>query len=125
MRPKNVYIACALKTALICLLGLAIYSNTFQNPFYFDDIYYIVRNPAIKHIDQLPTIFSDAATSPLRFIPFLTFALNYHVSKLDVFGFHVANFLIHIINPVLVGGFSLVDIYGMGAVVIWKVIDSD
>jgi len=82
-------------------LGGLIYSNVLHGPFVFDDIFYIARNPAIKHLDRLDTIYLSNVSS-LRFIPFLSFALNYHVHQLNVFGYHLVNIIIHIINALLV-----------------------
>jgi len=85
---------------LLSLLTIIIYSNTFSSPFYFDDTANIVENPQIKDLKN----FLDL--SGTRYVGFLSFALNYHFGGLNVFGFHLVNLLIHIINGFLV--YSLV-----------------
>ena len=84
----------------LALLATAIYSNTFSASFHFDDIYNIVENAWIKDLKNLRDL------SHSRYVGFLTFALNYHFSGLDVFGYHLVNLIIHIINAFLV--YSLV-----------------
>ena len=45
---------------LISLLGFFVYSNTFYSSFHFDDINYIVKNPAIKNIHTAKPIAAGA-----------------------------------------------------------------
>jgi len=93
-----------LKSFVLVSLGLLIYSNTFDSSFHFDDIYFIVRNPDIKHLSNIQAIW-NALSLPSRFVTFFSFAVNYHFHHLNVFGYHVVNFLIHIINAHLVWWF--------------------
>ena len=82
-----------LLAAIICLVGILIYSNTFSSSFHFDDKFAIENNPAIRDIWDPAAIWNFAT---VRFVGFLTFALNYHFNGLDVFGYHLINLLIHI-----------------------------
>lgn len=86
---------------LIAGLGWLLYARVLHGPFLFDDIYYIVRNPAVKHLERLDTVFISNISS-LRFIPFLSFAVNYHLHQLHVVGYHLVNVVIHITNAMLV-----------------------
>jgi tetratricopeptide (TPR) repeat protein len=93
--------------AVIALLGLTVYSNTFWVPFQFDDIPNISDNPLIRDFSYFldPPEGGDSAVLkvfPSRYIGYLTFALNYHLHGLDVRGFHLLNILIHIINAFIV-----------------------
>lgn len=83
----------------ICLLGTLIYSNTFQAPFQFDDKSYIVDNLTLRNSGDIKSIWD---LYPARFIGMYSFALNYYFHQLDTFGYHLINFLIHIITSVLV-----------------------
>ncbi len=85
---------------LLSVLAALIYSNTFCSSFHFDDTQNIVENPRIKDL----TNFSDF--SGTRYLGFLSFALNYYLNGLNVFGYHLVNLLIHIANGFLV--YSLV-----------------
>ena len=81
---------------LIAAVAFITYSNTFDASFHFDDIQSIVENYAIHRFD-IKQIFSGSARPVLD----LTFALNYHFGKLDVFGYHLVNLLLHIANGVM------------------------
>jgi len=82
--------------AVTCLLGTLIYSNTFQSPFVFDDLPFIVYNTEIKDLTGVTSVLKGR--SPSRFVTYVTFALNYHFHQLDVFGYHLVNLLIHLMN---------------------------
>jgi len=86
---------------IICLLGIFVYSNTFQTPFQFDDKEFIVNNTRIHDLKNIREILKILGT-PIRFISFYSFALNYHFHQLNVFGYHIVNLTIHIINTLLV-----------------------
>ncbi len=81
---------------LLSVLAALIYSNTFSIPFQFDDADNIVQNPRVKDLAH----FFDLSGS--RYVGFLSFALNYSVGGLQVFGYHLVNLLIHIANGLLV-----------------------
>lgn len=81
---------------LITILATIIYSNSFDVPFHFDDKDAIVENYDI-HQFNLKKIFTKS-TRPILDI---TFALNYYFGKLDVFGYHLVNIILHIANGVM------------------------
>jgi len=85
-----------LSILLIAIIGVAIYSNTLSSAFVFDDMRNIVDNYKIRDLSN----FYDL--SGTRYIGFLSFALNYHFGGLNVFGYHIVNIIIHIINGLLV-----------------------
>jgi tetratricopeptide (TPR) repeat protein len=95
---------------LTIALGAFIYSNTFNAPFYFDDVDNIVSNPAIRSLEYFKSPLESRIdlegnlpyAMRTRFVGYLTFALNYSVHGLDVNGYHMVNILIHIINALLV-----------------------
>ncbi len=78
---------------------LVIYSNICNNPFVFDDVSSIVENTNIRDLSNY--LFPDKLLEPRAIVDF-TFALNYRFGKLDVFGYHLINILIHILNGFLV-----------------------
>lgn len=84
---------------IIALAAFVVYSNVYRCPFVFDDIHSIVENVGIRDLSNF--------SSPDRFLKSravvdFTFALNYRFGKLDVFGYHLVNILIHIINGFIV-----------------------
>lgn len=92
---------------LIALTGMAVYSNTFNVPFQWDEQTYIRENPFIRDVSY----FSNPAKAKghefygalkNRYVGYLTFALEYKLHGFDVRGYHVFNLLVHIINSLLV-----------------------
>jgi len=89
----------------LLIILLAIYSNSFYGEWHFDDSANIVDNPyvqiksfswpEIKHC--MFGIYQDRLTRPLSYF---SFALNYKFGGMDVFGFHVVNFIIHYLAAV-------------------------
>jgi tetratricopeptide (TPR) repeat protein len=85
--------------AAIILLGTLIYSNSFDCSFHLDDAINIVDNAAIRNLFDVKTWWNY---NPSRPIPFFSFALNYHFSQYNVWGWHLFNLVVHLINAVLV-----------------------
>ncbi len=81
---------------LIATVATIIYSNSFDASFHFDDQHSIVENYAIHRFD-LKNIFSSSNRPILD----ITFALNYYFGKLDVFGYHLVNLILHIANGIM------------------------
>ena len=94
----NVWLRAAMLVLLV-ISGFIAYSNTFHVPFYFDDVGYITRDPAIRVTKlSVENLFSAAVHGrpKHRLIPNLTFALNYYFGRYHVFGYHVVNLVIHL-----------------------------
>ncbi|HNQ68868.1 MAG TPA: tetratricopeptide repeat protein [Bacteroidales bacterium] len=89
---------------IIIVLGVIVYSNSFECSFHFDDFDNIVNNTKIHDINDFESWWNYSANRPLSMF---TFVLNYHFSELDVYYYHVVNILIHIINAMLVYWLSL------------------
>jgi protein O-mannosyl-transferase len=85
--------------AIIIILGIIIYSNSFTCSFHFDDLSRIVDNPRIR---DLANVRSWWNYYPSRPVGIFTFVLNYHFSQLDVRYYHYVNLAIHLINACLV-----------------------
>ena len=80
---------------LICCIGILAFYGTLHSPFHYDDAHAIVENPYIKDLDKfqekvgIQNIFN-------RSVLLLSFAINQNIGKLEVFGYHLLNILIHI-----------------------------
>ena len=85
---------------LIGIVGAIIYSNSFDCSFHLDDFRYIVTNLNIRDIGDIYAIWNAGLLD--RFVTYYAFALNYHFNQLDVFGYHLANLVIHIGSSLLV-----------------------
>ncbi len=83
---------------LICITTLA-YSNSFQGPFVFDDFINIINKKSIRiftpSISGIIQAASDGHSSN-RWIPNISFALNYYFGGENVWGYHLVNLLIHL-----------------------------
>lgn len=83
---------------IIILLGFALYANTFNAPFHFDDENNI-QHPALKieslEKEQVARAFSDG-TLAARPVSNFSFALNYFIGEYRVQGYHLVNILIHV-----------------------------
>lgn len=87
---------------LVFSLGLIIYSNSFDCSFHFDDKNNIIENTSLRDLTNPGKIWNESKLGKTRFIPYLSFALNYKFGNLDVWGYHLVNLLIHLLNAYLV-----------------------
>ena len=84
--------------AALALLGAIAYSDSFLNSFhYLDDIESIINNPYIRNLGNLHDIWNYW---PTRFVTYLSLALNYRLCGLDVFGYHIFNFIVHLSSAI-------------------------
>ena len=85
---------------LICCIGVLTLYGTLHSPFHYDDTHAIIENPYIKDLGNfqetvgIQNIFN-------RSVLLLSFAINQNIGKLEVFGYHLLNILIHILNTIL------------------------
>ena len=77
--------------------GLIAYSNSFTAAFQYDDFLHILRNEALLDLTDLSRIFNYTRE---RFLPYLSLAINYRISKFDPIGYHIFNFFIHYIATI-------------------------
>jgi protein O-mannosyl-transferase len=104
-----------LAALVIVVSAVLAYANTFSSPFLFDDTPNITDNHLIRNWDTAlhPEQYcssihhrSDEALIchffKIRHVGYLSFALNYALNGLNVEGYHVVNFCIHLLNSLLV-----------------------
>lgn len=82
-----------LVTSILCS---AIYSNALRVPFHYDDDFAIVRDQDV-HVDRLGLNEIGVILSKGRPAATLSFAVNYRLGELDVFGYHLVNIIVHIL----------------------------
>lgn len=90
----------------LCGLGMIIYSGSFHGEFVFDDLEFVLNNNYITKFSRIANFWEREAFPRTRLLPIYSFALNYHINQLNVFGYHVFNFIIHIITTTFVWWFS-------------------
>ncbi|HNW89760.1 MAG TPA: tetratricopeptide repeat protein [Bacteroidales bacterium] len=86
--------------AVIILLGIIIYSNSFNCSFQLDDFTSIVNNDRVWWLNNTGYWWWWKLTS--RPVSTFTFALNYHFHQLDVTYYHIVNLFVHLLNACLV-----------------------
>jgi tetratricopeptide (TPR) repeat protein len=80
-------------------VGVIAYSNSFDCSFHFDDVPTIEENIAIRNLSDVQAWWGFYPSRP---IGYLSFVLNYHFHELKVWGYHLVNLAIHVVNGILV-----------------------
>jgi len=88
---------------LIAVISTAVYANSFHNSFHFDDQHYIVENPYIQDLSNIPSFFlspqhssfEKVFTSHYRPLLVTSYAVNYAIGGLNPAGYHIVNLLFH------------------------------
>lgn len=95
----------AAHVVILIAITVLTYANSLQGKFVFDDQQIVLQNPALMNIHSL----NDAVVlgAGWRQVLFFTYGLNYYISGLDTFSYHVLNVLIHVANVLLVYGIIL------------------
>jgi tetratricopeptide (TPR) repeat protein len=93
--------------ALIAAVFIS-YGNTLHGQFIYDDRAIIVKNPLIQNLGHVPTLFrtpywgmqigqpQEYKGALYRPLTVTTYALNYAAGKLNPFGYHLVNLLLHL-----------------------------
>ncbi|MBU0484577.1 MAG: hypothetical protein KKB30_08705 [Proteobacteria bacterium] len=99
---------------LVFLLILAVvtgvaYSNSLFSPFVFDDLVNIVDKSTMQMTALTWKSMQRAAAEGVcakRWLPNLSFGLNYYFHGYEVFGYHLVNLAVHLLTAYLFYGFS-------------------
>lgn len=92
----------------IAAAAFAVYANSLSNDFVFDDESVVLGDPSITDLSNIPKYFTaeegfhKVIGRYYRPVVSSLYALDYAVWKLDPFGFHLTNVLIHVINSLLI-----------------------
>ena len=89
---------------LICFLSIGLYLNSLNNSFHFDDTPNIIENPYIRNLKDIPSFLKGISSyvGKFRILSMFSFAVNYHFHKLNVYGYHLVNLMLHILCGILV-----------------------
>ncbi len=103
--------------AVLIFVTALVYSNSLKNDFVWDDYFVIVDNDFVKSWENFPAIFTPAYFTPLSALtsahitgsgettyrPAVTvsYFVDYRFWKLNPFGYHLSNLLLHIANVIL------------------------
>ncbi|MCK5179429.1 MAG: tetratricopeptide repeat protein, partial [Candidatus Omnitrophica bacterium] len=106
-----------LSVILIIILGFAVYGNSINGEFIWDDTHLVKDNVYIRDWSNLSKFFTesmgsgaDAATvySFYRPVQMITYAIDYSFWKLDVRGYHLTNVFLHVLASLTVFWFITV-----------------
>ncbi len=78
---------------VLILAGLAVYANSLDGVFVFDDEVHIVKNQGIRQLWPLDRVARSFLTRPLVAI---SLAVNYRLGGLDATGYHLFNIAVHL-----------------------------
>ena len=84
-----------LRWSVLVLLGLAIYAQTFGFNFVFDDFSFIVKDPFIRRFDHVHYLLNTFPGT--RLLGFYSFAANYFINQTHPQGYHIFNFIVHLV----------------------------
>ena len=103
-RPVNL-----LPIVLIIIIGFAIYANSLGGKFLWDDEYIVKFNTYIRNFSNIENIFkSDIGTGSGRHFGFyrpiqiVTYTIDHLFWKLNPFGYHLTNIILHILAAIAV-----------------------
>lgn len=111
---------------LIVVLGALAYANSFWGVFIFDDTVAISSNPAVTRFMSPQEMIDEPKLGKTRPLVLFTFQLNYALGGYEVWGYHLANLLIHLTAGLFLygivrrslGGQRLAASYGQSATVL-------
>jgi len=97
------------KVLPIIILAFAcifIYAGALNYPFLWDDEVLIVENPLIRSLANTPNILTSkfwaGSGNYYRPLPVLTYALDFRFWKLNPFGYHLTNLILHLTGVIFV-----------------------
>lgn len=101
---KNLHLS-ILIFVIVCLSQF-VYLNSLSNQFVYDDEFTIVTNYFVKTWNNFPLLFNSdyfKLSGELSYRPVVTLSyfIDYTLWKLNPFGFHLTNTLLHTLNSVL------------------------
>ena len=97
-----------LLAAVLIAAAFLVYANSLDNSFVWDDEALVLGNPAIRSPVSVPRLFTARLFPEIpggnfyRPVQSLSYAIDYSLWRLDPFGYHLTNILIHAGNAVLV-----------------------
>jgi len=86
----------------VAVAAVLAYANSFSGVFVFDDLPWIVRNTAIRGL--WPPW--ETAGGTLRPLLFYSLAINYAISGLEVWSYHVTNLIVHVLAGAVLYGIT-------------------
>lgn len=92
---------------ILIVVSFGIYYNALQNDFVFDDESVVQADPTITELKNIPKFFTGemgfhkVIGAYYRPVVSTSYTIDYAIWKMDPFGFHLTNILMHVINVLL------------------------
>jgi len=95
-----------LKLLLITVVLLAVYGNTINHGFVWDDTDIIVDNPQLDSLGNIPSLFLsedriEGSTGYYRPMTYISFAIDRAIWGLNPVGYNITNLVLHILAALL------------------------
>ena len=90
--------------AVLVLVAVAVYWNSLDVPFLFDDRPTVLENPTIRHLRDALSPPQNGSSAVGRPLVNLSYALNYAFSGLDVRSYHATNVTLHVLATLVLWG---------------------
>ena len=94
---------------IFVLLGFAVYANSFNVPFFWDDNDNVVNNIYVKSWRYFPKYFSEnliagagLLSNYWRPLLLISYSLDYHFFSLNIYWWHFTNIFLHSLNGFLI-----------------------
>ncbi|HUJ72967.1 MAG TPA: tetratricopeptide repeat protein, partial [Verrucomicrobiae bacterium] len=100
---KNLWRSWGAGAALIIVLTVLAYLPALHGGFVWDDDFYVTENPTLRSLDGLRQIWTQPGIRSQQYYP-LSFSglwAQYQLWKLQPFGYHLVNVLLHALNSIL------------------------
>lgn len=94
------------RLVLITTLLLAVYGNTLNHGFVWDDTDIIVGNPQLQKLSNIPSLFLsedriEGSTGYYRPMTYVSFTIDHAIWGLNPVGFNITNLVLHILVALL------------------------
>ncbi len=96
--------------------SVVLFAASYQVPFTYDDISQILANPHVQNGLDWRMLSTDPTRSQ-RLVQNVTFALNWKISGMATWSYHLFNIAVHLVNSVLF--FHVLGLLGVSRIVRW------
>jgi len=92
---------------ILAVISFAVYANSLQNEFVFDDESVVQGDPTIMDLSNIPKFFTGemgfhkVIGAYYRPVVSSSYAIDYAIWEFNPVGFHLTNILMHVINVLL------------------------
>ncbi len=103
---------------IIIAVSFVVFANSFRNGFVLDDVFIIQKNKTIRDLANIPEFFSSDYWEGTRYkgessalyrpLVIISYAVDYAVWKLNPFGYHILNLVLHTLNGLLIFYLALI-----------------